>query len=718
MALSDGPILDAQAGAETFGSALIAALAGVNSVSGPGMLDFLLVFSLPKLVFDDEMCGQALRFVREIEPNDDLPIDDLIRTLLADQHLIMAEHTIRPLARGAVPAVGDRRPRQPREQWTKLGAKDTYQRAIDDVERRLAVVPRARDRSAHRRGAAPDHPGPASRTRPSCRSSPRPRSRPRRRSPPRQGLPGGATRDVAADAMTTETAADPRIGRDLFDASIRLPAFVLRERALAHDIATLAAFCRGYGISFAPHGKTTMSPAIFRRQVEAGAWAITVAHPWQAEVALDAGVERILIANEVVDDAGLDWIGGVLDGDATELLVLADSVAGVERMAARLAGRRRRLAVLVDIGMVGGRTGVRTTDEAEAVAAAIEAADPLQLAGLSVYEGVVSGETLAERQDAVRAMTAATREIADRLAPRFARSGAGEVVITGGGSTYPDVVAEELGRPWSLPKPVRVVLRSGAYITHDHGIYERGSPFGMRAAPGAPRLEPAIEVWAPVLSAPEPGLAIAGAGRRDLPVDQDLPVVIKVRGEDGVVATGRSRVHRGSGSTTSTRSSSSRTGPPWPSATSSPSGSRTRAPRSSSGARRSSSTSPTGSSRSTSSGSSGCVLGRRRRRREDDVVLRGVAQRRGDEEPDREQRDHGPDQADAGDGRERSPGSVRRTRASRPSPARPPAVFTMTSVMSKLPVDSTCWAISRARLAPANTPASFHVRHDGARSPR
>ena len=60
------PILDAQAGAETFGSALIAALAGVNSVSGPGMLDFLLVFSLPKLVFDDEMCGQALRFVREV----------------------------------------------------------------------------------------------------------------------------------------------------------------------------------------------------------------------------------------------------------------------------------------------------------------------------------------------------------------------------------------------------------------------------------------------------------------------------------------------------------------------------------------------------------------------------------------------------------------------------------------------------------------------------
>ncbi len=82
MALSDGKILDAQAGAETFGSALLAALAGVNSVSGPGMLDFLLVFSLPKLVFDDEMCGQALHFVREMKVLDDLPTTDLVQELL------------------------------------------------------------------------------------------------------------------------------------------------------------------------------------------------------------------------------------------------------------------------------------------------------------------------------------------------------------------------------------------------------------------------------------------------------------------------------------------------------------------------------------------------------------------------------------------------------------------------------------------------------------
>jgi trimethylamine--corrinoid protein Co-methyltransferase len=137
MALSDSPILDAQAGAETFGSALIAALAGVNSVSGPGMLDVLLVFSLPKLVFDDEMCGQALRFVREIRVADDLPVQALVDRLMADQHLIMADHTTAHWPSELhlpSPVVT----RDNREGWLRAGGKDTYARACDEVDRRLA----------------------------------------------------------------------------------------------------------------------------------------------------------------------------------------------------------------------------------------------------------------------------------------------------------------------------------------------------------------------------------------------------------------------------------------------------------------------------------------------------------------------------------------------------------------------------------------------------
>ena len=138
MALSDAKSLDAQAGAETFGSALLAALAGVNSVSGPGMLDFLLVFSLPKLVYDDAMCGQVLHFVRETHELGDLPVDGLIDQLMADQHLIMAPHTLEhwPTELLLPSTLIDR---ENREAWLKAGGKEIDERATDEVNRRLAA---------------------------------------------------------------------------------------------------------------------------------------------------------------------------------------------------------------------------------------------------------------------------------------------------------------------------------------------------------------------------------------------------------------------------------------------------------------------------------------------------------------------------------------------------------------------------------------------------
>ncbi len=136
MALGDGKFLDAQAGAETFGSALLAALAGFNSVSGPGMLDFVLTFSLPKLVYDDDLCGQALHFVRDIEPADDLPSLDLVRELMAEQHLITAEHTMThwPDHLHMPSSITDR---ENRENWVKAGSSTLLERATAEVERRL-----------------------------------------------------------------------------------------------------------------------------------------------------------------------------------------------------------------------------------------------------------------------------------------------------------------------------------------------------------------------------------------------------------------------------------------------------------------------------------------------------------------------------------------------------------------------------------------------------
>ncbi len=138
MALSDGKFLDAQAGAETMTSAMLAALAGVNSVSGPGMLDFVLTFSLPKLVFDNEVCGQCLHFVREIRVLEDLPAGDLVSYLRQNLHLITAPHTLKywPQELYLTDPVIDR---ENRENWATAGSKDLYQRACDQVDQRLAA---------------------------------------------------------------------------------------------------------------------------------------------------------------------------------------------------------------------------------------------------------------------------------------------------------------------------------------------------------------------------------------------------------------------------------------------------------------------------------------------------------------------------------------------------------------------------------------------------
>jgi trimethylamine---corrinoid protein Co-methyltransferase len=138
MALSDGKELDAQAGGESFSSALLAALAGVNSVAGPGMLDFVLTFSLPKLVFDNEVCGQALHFCREIRPLDDLPSQALVDHLMHEGHLITAAQTLEHWPRELYltdPVID----RTTRDTADPSGGPNLVERACAEVERRLAA---------------------------------------------------------------------------------------------------------------------------------------------------------------------------------------------------------------------------------------------------------------------------------------------------------------------------------------------------------------------------------------------------------------------------------------------------------------------------------------------------------------------------------------------------------------------------------------------------
>jgi trimethylamine--corrinoid protein Co-methyltransferase len=138
MALSDSKFNDPQAGMETGVGAFLAASAGINSVSGPGMLDYVNSFSLEKLVFDDEVVAHAKRFVRPVEVKDDLPALPLLEELVREKHLLTSEHT---LARWPEELYlpGPMVDRTNWDQWSEQGSRDWRARANQVIDETLAA---------------------------------------------------------------------------------------------------------------------------------------------------------------------------------------------------------------------------------------------------------------------------------------------------------------------------------------------------------------------------------------------------------------------------------------------------------------------------------------------------------------------------------------------------------------------------------------------------
>ena len=296
---------------------------------------------------------------------------------------------------------------------------------------------------------------------------------------------------------------------DLFEAGAVGPVCVLRADALTHNLTAMAGWCRDRGVELAPHGKTHMAPELFARQLDAGACGITAATLSHVRVYRAFGVRNVVLANELVDAAGLRWLATELDTEPDFSVVCwVDSVRGVELMTAALAGAQRPVDVCVEIGMPGGRTGCRGAAAVDEVARAAAASPRLRLVGVAGYEAALGHDIAPDAQAAVIGYLRDVRDAAVRLAPLFETD---RPIVTAGGSTYFDAVADVLSGDW------RTVVRSGAYLTHDDGLYARTSP--LRAA-----LQPALQVLAQVVSRPEPGLAVLTMGRRDVSFDQDLPV--------------------------------------------------------------------------------------------------------------------------------------------------------------------------------------------------
>ncbi|WP_020655205.1 amino acid deaminase [Massilia niastensis] len=319
----------------------------------------------------------------------------------------------------------------------------------------------------------------------------------------------------------------PVQGWNILRGDTSFPVAVLKESALRHNLDWMRAFCERYGVTLAPHGKTTMSPQLFGAQLANGAWGITLASATQVQLAHRFGVRRVLLANQLVARADIDSVLSLLHGDPDfECIVLADSLDGVARLAAAVQakGLARPLPVLVELGLAGKRAGCRTPDAALAVARAAAQAEGLALAGFEGYEGLLVTHDRAADVAAVNTFLEQLVALV-RGADADGLFGTPEILLSAGGSSYFDLVARGFAGIADLSRPVRAVLRSGCYLTSDHGTYYRQLK-ELDEREGRPQggLRPALEVWSMVQSRPEPTLAILTMGKRDASYDVDLPV--------------------------------------------------------------------------------------------------------------------------------------------------------------------------------------------------
>jgi D-serine dehydratase len=313
-----------------------------------------------------------------------------------------------------------------------------------------------------------------------------------------------------------------------------LPLAVIRDSALAHNHAWMRDFTASTGVLLAPHGKTTMAPQIFAQQLAAGAWGITVANVQQLGICVRFGVRRVIMANQLLGAAEVGAVIRLQEAHPDlEFHFLIDSLAqlaSIENLAASAGAppMSRKLTALVELGVPGGRTGARTFDEALAVARAVAASSIVALSGLECYEGLqVTGDS-GRDEIVVAGLMQRVHDVA-LACDREGLFAGPTIILTAGGSAAFDIVARDL--PMQLSKPVVTILRSGCYVTHDSGFYNRMLE-GVKARSGAAwqsraGLQPALEVWSRVQSCPEPGLALLTMGKRDASFDLEMPIASK-----------------------------------------------------------------------------------------------------------------------------------------------------------------------------------------------
>jgi len=336
-----------------------------------------------------------------------------------------------------------------------------------------------------------------------------------------KGIPGGCVSFPVADIQQKKW--------NVLNSDMTLPLAILKRDVLEKNSRWMRDYTDLTGAKLCPHGKTTMAPQLFDLQLRDGAWGITASTSNHVAAYRQAGVSRILMANQLVGRQNIELIVRELKADrGFDFYCLVDSVDGLDLLLDVLhkAEMNRPLQLLLEIGMQGGRTGVRDPETAMAIARKIKAAEPLvSLRGIEAFEGIfdlVKEDSAVPVEQLLEKVT-----IIAQTCDSEGLFGKGDIILTAGGSAYFDRVSQVFSKT-SLSKKVCVVLRSGCYLTHDSGFYTRALDRMGKRSPEISdvegKLSHALEVCAYVQSIPEPGLAIANLGRRDASFDMGLPI--------------------------------------------------------------------------------------------------------------------------------------------------------------------------------------------------
>lgn len=309
----------------------------------------------------------------------------------------------------------------------------------------------------------------------------------------------------------------------LINEEVSLPAAVIQHSKLSNNLDWMQRFAKQHQVKLCPHGKTTMTPDFFRQQLEHGAWGITVATPAQAEIAAFAGAQQIIIANQVVGKANMAIMARLMEQQKVELYVCVDSALNIQALGNFFAEYPVRLNLLIEFGVEGGRCGCRTESQVIELAQLIQQYSQLSLCGIEVYEGVIHGENAEQlvREFLTRSLSLARTLKREQLLES-------QPIVTGAGSAWYDVVSECLANL----DDVNAIIRPGCYAIHDTGIYLEAQNKVMARAKqnqGAAcdlggDLQSSLEVWAHIISRPEPNRLVAGLGKRDVAFDAGLPI--------------------------------------------------------------------------------------------------------------------------------------------------------------------------------------------------